>query len=135
MEERALLIEWNPSTGNRAGDINPRDKNLHCNGWQNMDVSPAVELRLVTDDRDLSAYENTDGVNVLIGKDAINKEIVKNFPSKFVIEDELIYSEHIKSNRGKMDIASLPNNREDRLKELKNKHGIHGIRESKPQLV
>ena len=136
MTKRALLIEWNPSTGERAGNINPRDPKLQCNGWQNMDVSPAVELRLVEDDRDLSVYDNMDGVTVLEGKGKINTVIDANFPVKISIEDELIYSEHLKEKvRDKnIDIGKLSDNRDERLRELKS-NGIKGIREIKPQKV
>lgn len=135
MTQRALLIEWNTDTGVRAGDINPRDPELHCSGWQNMDVTPAIEMRLVNDDRDLSIYEGVRGVAVLTGTDAINETITANFPSKFKVEDELIYSEHLKSKRGKIDIDFLPDDREERLKTLKSIHGVKGIREIKPAMV
>lgn len=135
MTKKALLIEWDPSTGERAGNINPRDPKLHCNGWQNMDVNPAVELRLVNDGRDLSIYDSVDGVTVLTGTDDINAAITANFPSKIKIDDELIYSEHIKSKRGKINIDELPDDREERLKVLKSVHGVKGIREIKPAMV
>ena len=135
MTKKALLIEWDLSTGERAGNINPRDPKLHCNGWQNMDVNPAIELRLVNDDRDLSVYENVSGVQVLIGDNKINAAIVANFPSKMKIEDELIYTEHIKLKRGKIDIDALPNDRESRLRLLKTLYGVKGIKEIKPVMV
>jgi hypothetical protein len=90
MTKRALLIEWNPNTGERAGNINPRDPKLHCNGWQNMDVEPAVELRLINDDRDLQQYENVDGVTVLTSTDEINDAIDENFESKMIIEVKIL---------------------------------------------
>ena len=127
MNEKALLIEWDIDTGDRAGSINPHDPKLFCRGWQNMDVSPAVELRLVMDDRDMQQYEGVGGVTVLIGKDVINAVIDANFPSKISIEDELIYSEHLKSKRGKIDIDKLPDDRTERLKVLKTKYKIKGI--------
>ena len=131
---KALLIEWDPPTGKRAGDINPRDPKLWCNAWQNMDVTPAIELRLVEDDRDMAQYEDIEGITVLNGKDEINTAIDANFLSKFVIEDELIYTEHVKSkiNDKKLDIDKLPNDRTARLKELKNKHGVKGLKEIEP---
>ena len=136
MTKKALLIEWNPSSGKRAGNINPRDKNLRCSGWQNMDVTPALELRLVEDNRDLRQYIGIQGVTILDGKDTINAAIDANFPVKISIEDELIYSEHFKENvRDKnIDIGKLSDNRDERLRELKSK-GIKGIREIKPQKV
>ena len=136
---KALLIEWNPNTGKRAGGINPKDHNLPCHGWQNMDVTPAIELRLVEDKRDLSEYEcvTNPGVTVLIGKDEINSAIDANFPSRIVIEDELIYTEHVKeqiSNK-EIKINELPDDRTKRLKELKDRYHIKGIRETEPQKV
>lgn len=137
MEKRALLIEWEPHTGKRAGGINPKDKNLRCNGWQNMDVTPAIELRLIEDDRDTSRYENINGVTVLHGKIEINNAIDANFQPKISIEDELIYSEHVKEQIGnkKIKIDKLPDDRTKRLKELKDIYGIKGIRKIEPQKV
>ncbi len=88
-ELRALLLEWDPSTGKRAGGINNKEVALRCKGWQNMDVKPALELRLVEDDRDLTVapYANTNGVTVLIGKDEINQAITMHFPSRYEIVD------------------------------------------------
>lgn len=132
---KALLIEWNPNTGERAGGINPRDPKLQCNGWQNMDISPAIELRLVKDDRDLSVYDSVSDVTVLTGQDDINTAITANFPSKIKIDDDLIYSEHIKSKCDKINIDELPDDREERLKVLKSVYGVKGITEIKPMLV
>ena len=133
---RALLIEWDPSTGERAGNINPKETALRCNGWQNMDVIPAIELRLVEDDRDLSKYNDVDGVTILLGADTINAAIDDHFPSKYVVEDDLLYTEHFKQNLGKgINIRELPDDRAERLKVLKNTHGIKGIMERKPMKV
>lgn len=81
--KRALLIEWDPITGKRAGDINPRDPKLQCYGWQNWDREPALELRLVEDDRDLSQYKNVKGVTIIEGVEAINEVIDKHFPPRY----------------------------------------------------
>lgn len=137
MKKKALLIEWNPSSGKRAGNINPRDVNLRCNSWQNMDVTPALELRLVEDDRDVSKYKGIEGVTILYGTDQINAAIDTNFPPKISIRDELIYTEHFKEKvrNNKIDIDKLPDDRNERLKELKNKYGIKEIIEIKPQKV
>ncbi len=137
MENKALLIEWDPNTGKRAGNINPRDTNLPCYGWQNMDVEPAIELRLVTDGK-IGKYNTTvSGITLLSGKDEINIAIDNNFPIKISIEDELIYSEHVKEkiNTNDIKIDDLPDNKVERLKELKDKYKIKGIKEIKPQKV
>ena len=134
---KALLIEWDPNTGKRAGNINPKDINLPCHGWQNMEVTPAIELRLITDGESGRYNTTALGVTLLHGKDEINAAIDDNFPTKISIEDELIYSEHFKEKvKGKkIDIDVLPDNREKRLKELKNKYGIKGIKETAPEKV
>ena len=134
---RALLIEWNPNTGERAGNINPRDPKLQCYGWQNMDVTPAVELRVIEDDRDISQYEGIEGVTVLNGKDEINIAIDANFPPKISIEDELLYTEHFKEQIGdkKIKITDLPDDRNERLRELKEKYHIKGIKVIETQKV
>lgn len=135
---KALLIEWNQRTGVRAGNINPKkDQQLLCHGWQNMEVDPAIELRTIEDDRDMSQYEGVQGITILIGKEAINNAIDANFPSKISIEDDLLYTEHFKEQIGdkKIKIKELPDDRTERLKELKNKYGIKGIKEIEPQKV
>jgi len=132
---KALLIEWDPSTGIRAGNINPKDPKLRCNGWQNMDVSPAIELRLVEDDRDLQQYETVNGVTVLQSSTEINAAIDANFPSKMVIDDEIIYAAHVKKIADNLNFDSIPDDKTQRLKHLKNKYNIRGVKEIKPQKV
>ena len=94
--ERALLIEFDISTGRRAGNINPRDPNLRCRGWQNLDSKPALEIRLVEDDRDLSPLEGMAGVTVLEGRVAINKAIQANIPIKYGVSDKELLLAHMK---------------------------------------
>ena len=133
----ALLIEWNQNTGERAGNINPKDPKLQCYGWQNMDVTPAIELRVVEDDRDMIQYEGVSGVTILQGGNEINTAIDDNFPSKILIEDELLYSEHFKEQMGdkKIRITDLPDDRQERLKELKEIYHIKGIKVIEAQHV
>lgn len=133
----ALLIEWNPETGIRAGNINPQDPNLKCSGWQNMEVNPALELRIIEDNRDTSQYKEIKGVTILEGRDEINTTINNNFPAKILIEDELLYTEHFKEqiNDKQIKISTLPDDRIERLKILKNKYHIKGIQEIKPNTI
>lgn len=135
MTLKALLIKWNQSTGKRAGNINPRDPGLFCNAWQNMDVTPAIELRTIKDDRDIKQYVTMEGVTVLYGPDQINEAIDQNFPSKYIIEDEIFYAAHIKNEVEQIDFEALPNDRMKRLKILLDQYNIRGIREIKPQKV
>jgi|LGOV01.1.fsa_nt_gb hypothetical protein len=135
VNDRALLIEWNTITGERAGHINPNDPNLQCYGWQNMDIDPAVELRVIEDNRDLSQYEDVPGVTTLEGKDVINTAIDNNFPDKYSIDDQLIYEEHVKQeiDNSHIIIGNLPDDRVERLKKFKNDFKIKGIRVLKPR--
>lgn len=135
---RALLIEWEKN-GKRSGDINPKDPKLQCYGWQNMDVSPMLELRLVEDTRDLSYLIGAPGVTIIDGKTAINQAIDDNFPPKYYLQDEFLYQEHFKEKNNdttsKLKINSLPDNHQDRLKVLKETHKIKGIAKKERQHV
>ena len=131
MTDRALLIEWEGHTGKRAGNINMKDPKLQCYGWQNMDVSPMLELRLVEDDRDLSHLEGVPGVTIIEGKAAINQAIDDNFPPVYHLSDEFMYQQHfIAKNKipaTAINIDNLPDKVQDRLQALKNTHGLKGI--------
>ena len=82
-EPTALMIEWNIHTGKRAGNIDPNDPALQCYGWQVWDKEPALELRIVEDDRDISQYQNIKGVTIIQGIQEINKCIKNNFPPRY----------------------------------------------------
>lgn len=135
---RALLIEWTRQ-GKRAGNINPKDPMLQCYGWQNMDVEPMLELRVVEDDRDLSHLEGAPGVTIIEGKAAINQAIDDNFPPQYHLQDEFIYQEHFKQKNSQhgseIDIDMLPDNHQDRLKVLKDTHKLKGIAKNERQHV
>jgi len=100
-----------------------------------MDVEPAIELRLVEDDRDLSVYEGVKGVTVLEGVAAINAAIDEQFKPRLSVDDELMFREHIRMKLKAKDIDALPDDRDERLRVLKDKHKIKGIREFKPVKV
>lgn len=90
----ALLIEFDPQTGKRAGGIDPRDKGLFCYGWQNLDLVPAIEIRLVTDGRDISRYEVMSGVKVLHGDGEIDQAIEQNIPTRYGVENDTTFRMH-----------------------------------------
>ena len=100
---RALLVEFDLQTGKRAGGINPRDPKLPCHGWQNLGRKPAIELRLVEDDRDLSLLEGTAGVTILEGKIAINEAILANFPPRYVVKDRELLLAHLREKGISLD--------------------------------
>ena len=131
--ERALLIEWDPNSGKRAGGIDPRDPNLRCYGWQNMDSEPAREIRLVEDDRDLSPLEGTLGVKILEGKQAINDAIQAHIPARYSVIDMSLMTQHMKDKGMSLDGLVGKNMNEIAAEAFQN--GIAGVREIKPKLL
>lgn len=88
---RALLIEFDVSTGERPADIKSNDPGLWCYGWQKLDVEPALEIRLVRDDRDIGQYEGVLGVTILEGEAAINAAIDALELERHSINDEVLF--------------------------------------------
>ena len=131
--ERALLIEWDSRTGIRAGGIDPRDKNLPCYGWQNMDVEPCLEIRLVTDDRKLDMYKGQQGITILEGKDAINAAITANVAAQYQIQSETLMLEHMKEKKLSLDIFAGKTMNE--IAKEASKQGLVGVIERKPKLL
>ena len=130
---RALLIEFDLKTGKRAGSINPKDPKLPCRGWQDLEREPAIEIRLVEDDRDLSSLEGVAGVTILEGKTAINEAILANIPTRYAVKDKELLLAHLKEKRISLNtLAGKSLN--DVAKDLFSK-GLAGIRERKPELV
>lgn len=97
----ALLIEWNPITGKRAGNIDPTDEHLHCAGWQIWECKTPLELRVITDDRDINLYKNIEGVTVIENIDNINECIKSTFKPRYE-------NMRICNLNAKGDIVSLP---------------------------
>ena len=127
----ALLIEVDFTTGKRAGGINPKDSNLPCHGWQNLDLG--LELRLVEDDRDFSQYEGMAGVTILEGKEAINQAIIANIPTKYSVKDKELLLAHMKEKGISLDTL-VGKSLQGMARELHEK-GLAGIVERKPRLV
>lgn len=129
--ERALLIEFDPNTGERAGGINPKDPNLFCYGWQDLDSIPAREIRLVKDDRDLGLYADTPGVKVLEGKDEINAAIDQIKPERYEIEDQALFLEDLRQRDIKLQQFSGKSRHE--ILKLLASQGLIGIRKVIPR--
>ena len=108
---KALLIDVNFTTGERAGGINPhRNKNLPCHpAWQDTDAGK--EMRLVLDG-DVEPYRGVNGVTILEGEAKIEAALEQHFPEKAVykITDPDLKRLSIESavKAGKLDIANLP---------------------------
>lgn len=78
----ALKIKVDFTTGERAGGINPRDPNLVCLGWQNLEEG--WEIRLIVDeskiDEYIQKYGNAEGVEVIEGIENIDSAIEQIIP-------------------------------------------------------
>ncbi|KKK68091.1 hypothetical protein LCGC14_2947540 [marine sediment metagenome] len=130
---KALLIEVDFRTGKRAGGINPKDPNLQCYGWQDLESKPGREIRIVEDDRDLSKYKDVPGVTILNGKAAINKAITANIPAKYGVKDPELLLAHLKEKKISLDTLA-GKSLQDGAKEFY-AQGLAGIVERKPKLV
>jgi len=130
---KALLIEFDLSSGKRAGGINPKDPKLQCHGWQNFESVPALEIRVVEDDRDLSQYEAVSGVTILDGKDAINAAIEEKIPTMYKIVDMSLVLAHMKEKGMALDTLVGKNMKEIAQEALAK--GVAGVIERKPQLI
>jgi len=122
---KALLIEFDPITGKRPGNINPNDPGLQCYGWQRLDTRPAKEIRIIEDDRDVNQYKGIKGVKILNGKDEINKAIDELGIERYKVENPIIFQMHLMEKGIKIDKVKGRTGQEI-LKELYNR-GIKGI--------
>lgn len=122
---RALLIEFDLQTGRRAGNISPKDKNLPCYGWQNLDSIPPIEIRLVKDDRDLTQYEEIKGITVLNNDLEIEDAIKSNIPPQYKIVDMSLMIEHMKEKGLSLDILVGKTGRE--IVEYAYSQGLAGV--------
>ena len=108
---KALLIDVNFTTGERAGGINPRrNKNLPCHpAWQDTDAGK--EMRLVLDGN-IKPYRGVKGVTLVEGEAKIEAALNQHFPEKvtYKVTDPDLKRLSIESavKAGKLDIAKLP---------------------------
>lgn len=125
---KGLLIQVDFSSGDRAGGINPKDPNLRCHGWQNLDTG--WEVRLIEDDRDTSQYEGIDGVELLLGKNEVNKAIKSILPKKvdteYIISNEAIMLKHMEERKISLNCLAEKGENKISLGELY-ESGIAGI--------
>ncbi len=130
---KALLIEVDFRTGKRAGNVNPKDPNLQCYGWQDLESKPGREIRIVEDGRDLSQYKDVAGVTILDGETTINEAITANIPVKYAVKDKELLLAHLKEKGISLDIFA-GKSLQDAAKELY-AQGLAGIVERKPEQV
>ena len=100
---KALLINFDAHTGKRAGNINPNDPHLQCNGWQDLESEPAREIRVIEDDRDVTQYKEIAGVTILNGETEINQAIAEVVPETYLVQDEPMLLEHMRQRNINLD--------------------------------
>lgn len=130
---RALLIEWNTKTGIRAGNVNPRDPKLQCYGWQDLESKPALEIRLVEDDRSLNGYANVDGVTILEGKEAINAAITKYIPCKCAVKDSTLMV--AAAQEAGVKLSEFAGKTPQEVARMAFDFGLAGVTERRPDLI
>lgn len=130
---KALLIEVDFSTGRRAGGIPTKNNaNLMCHGWQDLESTPGLEIRLVMDG-DTKPYENIPGIAILDGEAAINEAIQANIPTKYAVKDKELLLAHLKEKGVSLD--TLAGKTLDEVAKELFTQGLAGIKERKPKLV
>jgi len=122
--ETALLIEFNASTGKRAGGISPKNPDLLCHGWQDLESVPAREIRLVMKGN-ASAYEDIPGVTILKGKDEINNAIDIIKPDVLSIENEILFLEDLRQRN--INLSDYQGQSQEQILTALNNTGIVGI--------
>lgn len=89
----ALKVRVDFSTGWRAGGVDPRDPNLVCLGWQNLE--DGWEIRLIVNedkiDEYIEKYSGKDGVEIIEGVENIDKAIDEIIPQ----EKQVIYDAYM----------------------------------------
>ena len=143
----ALKIKVDFNTGERAGGIDPKDPNLMCFGWQNLD--DGWEIRLIMDeskiDEYVQRYGSAEGVEVIEGVENIDKAIDEIIPPEKQIGYSIympelftasVIGKHLDANDS-FDVNKIPNPdlvdvsvEETRRKVLKYliEQGVKGIR-------
>ena len=127
-----LLIEFDTSTGKRAGNINNRDPKLQCYGWQDLESTPAREVRVIEDDRELEQFEGIPGVTILRGKTEIKQAITSICKPRYKVQSDALFLEHLRQKNIKLSDYEGQDTA-DILKDLLEKKKIVGIKKILPR--
>jgi len=133
---KAMKIHFDVHTGKRAEGLDPRDENLQAYGgpgWQKLDGKNSYEIRLVQDDRDLSQYEDVEGVEVLRGEQEIEQalqQLEQDKPDRYKIDKEVAIADL--QQKGEMHRLKRKTMREA-APDL-HQRGIAGISKQKPEV-
>jgi len=128
----ALEIYFDPHTGWRAGGISPTDRGLICIGWQDLDKG--IEIRLITDNRNIEQYRGIKGVTILEGIDTINKRIKELCPPRYSIVNPELLRISIEQKGIRIDDID-PTLPLEKQWEILYKRGALGIRKTEPFLL
>lgn len=127
-----LLIDFDVNTGVRAGGIDPRDPKLQCCGWQDLESTPAREVRVIKDKRDVKQYEGIAGVTLLKGKVKIKQAILNICKDRYTVDNEALFLEHVRQKKINLsDYEGLDS--QDILRDLKENKKIIGMRKQSPR--
>ena len=130
---KALLIEFDVSTGKRPSNITAKDPGLFCYGWQKLDVVPALEIRMIQDDRDISQYEGVGGVTILEGEAEINAAVDALALERYAIDNDILFNTSMAKKAIDFD-AYEGWKTADVLKDLHGKK-VLGMRKTSPKKV
>lgn len=127
-----LLIEFNLSTGIRAGNISPNDPGLQCYGWQDLESTPGREVRVIEDDRDIEQYEGIAGITVLRGETAVKQAIHSICKARYKVDNEPLFVEHLREKKINLTDYEGWDSR-DILEDLKENKKVIGISKKSPR--
>ena len=130
---KALLIEFDLQTGKRAGDINPKDLGLRCL-VQNLESSPAKEIRIIEDGRDIRQYEGIPGVTILNTAKEINEAVDREMPILYSVDNEQLFRVALEKMAPEEFRRFTGRPTQEILREC-HRMGIPGVRERRPPKV
>lgn len=129
---KALLIRFDPETGRRPQGVDPKDPKLQCYGWQNLGVRPAIEIRVIEDDRDIGQYKNREGEGLIVlsNNAKIDAAIDQYILTRVIVENETLMRIDLEQRGIKLE--NVPGTTTtDVLRSLKGQQ-VRGIKEIKP---
>lgn len=135
---KGLLIEFDVTRGDRGGrpkGVKSKDPKLQCYGWQDLEATPQIEIRVIEDDRDIAQYEGreAEGIKVLYTDEEIQAEIDK-LPTRCSIDSPELFQADVKQKGISLSTLKGKNTKEQ-LAEL-HERGVKGIRKSaRPSLT
>jgi hypothetical protein len=129
---KALLIDVNFTTGERAGGRFKKSRNTPCTPtWQtNPPRGKGKEIRLVLDEN-VDPYRGVEGITVLEDEAEIEAALAANFPEVEYgkVTNETLYRASLDDavKRGSIAVRELPADSREQLKVLADRPDIRGL--------